>query len=76
MKVNNFKLLEKQELSKYNTPNKDVHRNINSSVGVIQFIGSMVDLFVTKFIGAALGSTGDSGIKPKSKSIQQRFMGR
>lgn len=68
MKINNFKELENEEMSKYDTPDKNVHSNINSSLGVIQFIGSMVDLFVTKFIGAALGNTGDSGInKTKSK---------
>lgn len=53
--VNNFKELEKENIMKYNSPNKKVISNINSSLNTFQFIGHMVDLFFTKFIGATIG---------------------
>ncbi len=59
MQINNFKVLENQEMEKHNSPLKDIHNNINSSMSIFRFIGNMAELFFSKFIGAALGVTPD-----------------
>ncbi len=63
--INNFKELEKENILKYNAPNKRVISDINSSLSTFQFIGHMVDLFFTKLIGATIaGHRQDKKEKP------------
>jgi mannosyltransferase OCH1-like enzyme len=48
MRVNNFKELEREEIKNLDPAIKKIKSNVNSNLGIFQFIGEMVELFLPK----------------------------
>lgn len=48
MRVNNFKELEREEIKNLDPAINKIKSNVNSNLGIFQFIGEMVELFLPK----------------------------
>ncbi len=61
MSVNNFKELEKEQIEKFDSSRKkQVKNNIDSSLGVFQFIGDIFGLYIPKVMGIFVRMSGGS----------------
>lgn len=54
MRINNFKELERQEMQKLDPAVNRIKSNVNSNLGMFQFIGNITDLFLPKIFGLFL----------------------
>ena len=48
MRVNNFKELEREEIKNLDPTINKIKSNVTSNLGIFQFIGEMVELFLPK----------------------------
>jgi hypothetical protein len=51
MAENNFKQLEREQAEMFRNNTNRVNRNLKSNLGVFNFVGSIIDLYVTRAIG-------------------------
>ena len=58
MRVNNFKELEREEIKNLDPSLSRIKSNVNSNLGIFQFIGEMVELFLPKFFGMFINLAG------------------
>jgi len=56
--MNNFKELQKQELTEVNFRSSRIKSGISSSMGAFRFVGDMLDLFIPKVLGIFVNMTG------------------
>jgi hypothetical protein len=62
MRVNNFKELEKEEMKNLDPSLKRIKSSVNSNLGIFQFIGDMVEMFLPKLANILVSLTGGSSI--------------
>ena len=58
MSVNNFKELEREEMKNLDPSISKIKSNVNSNLGIFQFIGEMVELFLPKLFNMFVDLTG------------------
>ena len=58
MSVNNFKELEREEMKNLDPSISRIKSNVNSNLGIFQFIGELVELFLPKLFKMFVDLTG------------------
>ena len=71
MRVNNFKELEKEEMKNLDPSLKRIKSSVNSNLGIFQFIGDMVEMFLPKLATILVSLTGGSSIDD-DKGVRDR----
>lgn len=71
MRVNNFKELEKEEMKNIDPSLKRIKSSVNTNLGIFQFIGDMVEMFLPKLASILVNLTGGSSIDD-DKGIRDR----
>lgn len=71
MRVNNFKELEKEEMKNLDPSLKRIKSSVNSNLGIFQFIGDMVEMFLPKLAKILVNLTGGSSIED-DKGVRDR----
>lgn len=66
MSINNFKELERMEISKLGNPPEIVKKNIVHNMNVFRFIGDLVELYLPNFGRSLMKMTGANSKDPKS----------
>ncbi|NNF33324.1 MAG: hypothetical protein HKN68_04410 [Saprospiraceae bacterium] len=76
MRVNNFKELEKEEMKNLDPSLKRIKSSVNSNLGIFQFIGDMVEMFLPKLASILVNLTGGSSINDDKGMRDKKYPNR
>ena len=76
MSINNFKELEKEEMKNLDSSVNRIKSNVNSNLGIFQFIGDMFEMFLPKLASILVGLTGGSTIDDSRRNRDKKYPNR
>ena len=73
MRVNNFKELEKEEIKNLDSSVNRIKSNVNSNLGIFQFIGDMFEMFLPKLASILVSLTGGSTVDDPKRERDSKY---
>jgi len=73
MRVNNFKELEREEMKDLDLSIDRIKSNVNSNLGIFQFIGEMVEMFLPRFFNMIINLAGSPTVEDENDRKKSKY---